>query len=188
MQCKTLTGVGMAMVLGLAACAFAGSPASADDFVSPRKDAVVKTAEEWKAEMTAQEFHVLREKGTERAFTGEFWDHHGDGVYVCGGCGLPLYDSETKFESGTGWPSFWAAVDESAVATETDMAFGMVRTELLCARCGGHLGHVFPDGPKPTGERHCINSVSLDFVPRKKAEKAEKAKGAEEAKKANASE
>jgi peptide-methionine (R)-S-oxide reductase len=173
MEWKTMTGLGMAALLGLAACAFAGSPDSSEDFVPTRPDAVVKTSDQWKAEMTAQEFHVLREKGTERAFTGEYWDHHGDGVYVCGGCGLPLYDSETKFESGTGWPSFYQAVDESNVATLSDTKFGMVRTELLCARCGGHLGHVFPDGPKPTGQRHCINSVSLDFVPRKKAEKME---------------
>ncbi len=174
MEWKTMTLAGTAALLGLAACAFAGSPASTGAFTPTREDAVVRTPEEWKAQLTAQEFHVLREKGTERAFTGDLWDHHGDGVYVCAACGLPLYDSATKFESGTGWPSFYQAIDEANVATESDTTFGMVRTELMCARCGGHLGHVFPDGPKPTGMRHCINSVSLDFVPRKKAEKPEK--------------
>ncbi len=180
MQWKTMTGLGMAAMLGLVSCAFAGTPASSDDFVPTRPDAVVKTADVWKQDLTAEEFHVLRDKGTERAFTGEFWDHRGDGIYVCGGCGLPLYDSETKFKSGTGWPSFFQAVDASNVATLTDTQLGMARTELLCARCGGHLGHVFLDGPLPTGERHCINSVSLDFVPRKKADKAKEAELAEE--------
>jgi peptide-methionine (R)-S-oxide reductase len=107
---------------------------------------------------------VLREEGTERPFSGEFHDHHESGTYVCAGCGLPLYESSTKFDSGTGWPSFYEAI-EGKVETEVDRSLGMVRTEVHCSRCGGHLGHVFPDGPEPTGMRHCINSVSLDFQP-----------------------
>ncbi len=107
---------------------------------------------------------MLREEGTERAFTGEFHDHHAEGTYLCAGCGQPLFRSSTKFDSGTGWPSFYEAI-EGAVETRVDRALGMVRTEVHCSRCGGHLGHVFPDGPEPTGMRYCINSVSLDFEP-----------------------
>ncbi len=126
------------------------------------------TEEQWAQRLTAQQRYVLREQGTERAFTGEFWDHHEDGVYTCAGCGLDLYESKTKFESGTGWPSYWAPVSESAIATTVDRAWGMQRTEVHCARCSGHLGHIFDDGPKPTGQRHCINSVSLGFRKRSK--------------------
>jgi len=127
-------------------------------------DKVVKTDEQWRAELTGQQYRVLREKGTERAFTGAYWETKTAGVYVCAGCGEELYSSETKFKSGTGWPSFWEAVSEGAVATEVDKSFGTVRTEVLCGRCGGHLGHVFDDGPLPTGKRHCINSASLKLV------------------------
>ncbi len=141
----------------------------ANAFTSSRPDAVAKSDEEWRRILTPPEYQVLREAGTERAFTGDLWDHHDDGVYVCAGCGLALFDSRTKFDSGTGWPSYFAPAAEAAVAEHSDTAYGMIRTEVLCNRCGGHLGHVFNDGPRPTGLRYCINSASLDFVPRAEA-------------------
>jgi len=119
-------------------------------------------------ELTPEQRRVLREKGTERAFTGKYWDHHEPGSYLCAGCGGQLFGSEDKFDSGTGWPSFTRPAEEGAVAREQDRSLGLPRTEVHCARCGGHLGHVFPDGPAPTGLRYCINSVSLDFKPAKK--------------------
>jgi peptide-methionine (R)-S-oxide reductase len=125
---------------------------------------VNKSEEEWKKQLNDLEFRVLRREGTERAFTGDLWDHHERGVYVCAGCGLPLFNSETKFDSGTGWPSFYKPVSEDCIADFEDNSHGMDRTEVECARCGGHQGHVFPDGPPPTGLRYCINSVSLNFV------------------------
>lgn len=125
---------------------------------------VVKTEEVWERELTEKEFYVLRREGTERAFMGDLWDHHEQGIFVCAGCGLPLFASETKFDSGTGWPSFYKPIREDCIADKTDSSHGMDRTEVECARCGGHQGHVFPDGPPPTGLRYCINSVSLDFV------------------------
>ena len=118
---------------------------------------------EWRKKLTREQYKVLREKGTERPFTGKYWDNHEKGKYYCAACGAPLFDSDTKFESESGWPSFYAPVDENQIDTQTDRSLGMTRTEVLCKNCGGHLGHVFPDGPKPTGKRYCINSISLDF-------------------------
>jgi len=126
---------------------------------------VEKSAEEWRKLLSPEEFHVLREEGTERAFTGDLWENHKEGTYKCRGCGLPLFSSKTKFDSGTGWPSFWDPINKAYVAEVRDESYGMLRIEVECARCGGHLGHVFEDGPAPTGLRYCINSVSLDFVP-----------------------
>ena len=127
-------------------------------------DQVVKTDEQWREELTPEQYQVLRQAGTERAFTGRYWDCHDDGVYRCAGCGAELFDANTKFDSGTGWPSFFKPYDESHIRRLRDTSYGMVRVEEVCARCGSHLGHVFPDGPPPTGERHCLNSVSLSFT------------------------
>lgn len=126
-------------------------------------DKIDKTETQWRTELSAEQYHVLREKGTERAFTGDYWNTKAPGVYRCAGCGEPLFDAGSKFDSGTGWPSFWQPMADQAVETETDRGLGMARTEVHCRRCGSHLGHVFPDGPQPTGLRYCINSVSLSL-------------------------
>jgi peptide-methionine (R)-S-oxide reductase len=124
---------------------------------------VMKTNEEWKKQLTPEQYRVLREAGTERAFSGKYWDNHEHGTYYCAACHQALFNSDTKFESGTGWPSFYQPVEKNAVTEHTDSTFGMKRTEVVCSRCGGHLGHVFDDGPEPTGLRYCMNSVSLEF-------------------------
>jgi peptide-methionine (R)-S-oxide reductase len=134
-------------------------------------DKVVKTDEEWKTMLTPEQFAVARRKGTEPAFTGKYWDFHDKGVYLCVCCGNELFTSETKYDSGCGWPSFYAPLDESNIDKAVDRAYGMTRTEVMCSRCGAHLGHVFDDGPNPTGLRFCMNSASLDFTKKDAGEK-----------------
>ena len=143
------------------------APATTNTYVSAAlaamNDKINKTEEEWKKELTPEQYHVLREKGTERAFTGQYWNTRDKGVYRCAGCGTELFTSDTKYDSHCGWPSFYAPMTNNVVGEVADHSHFMERTEVLCSKCGGHLGHVFDDGPKPTGLRYCINSASLKF-------------------------
>jgi peptide-methionine (R)-S-oxide reductase len=163
-----VTALALALSLPASALAAGAGPATPSD--ARAKEGIVKVThseKEWQRLLTPDQFRVLRQQGTEIAFTGKYWNNHAQGTYVCAACGLELFSSRAKFDSGTGWPSFWQPSEKSHVLVNTDTSLGMTRDEVTCARCGGHLGHVFPDGPEPTGLRYCINSAALKFTAKK---------------------
>lgn len=155
--------IAVLLCLSFMSCGNAQDQKSSNTKMEDKNYPISKSEEEWKKELSDEEYRILRQAGTERAFTGKYYNHHEDGTYTCAACGTALFDSDTKFESGSGWPSFYDVMSKANVDLIVDRSIGMIRTEVRCGKCGGHLGHVFDDGPRPTGQRYCINSAALDF-------------------------